>query len=85
MDGKELSLLGKQRDNLISSLYASYEKTLSKAQNILFKTFASDIMDKLEYDENGKVINNAKNRNVLISIDKFFQKWNDETNPNVLL
>ena len=75
MDGKELSLLGKQRDNLISSLYASYEKTLSKAQNILFKTFASDIMDKLEYDENGKVINNAKNRNVLISIDKFFQKW----------
>lgn len=84
MDKKELQLLGKQRDNLISSLYASYEATLSKAQGVLFKQFAVEIMDKLEYDEDGKVINNAKNRNVLVSLDKFFKKWNDDTNPRVL-
>ena len=77
MDKKELQLLGKQRDNLISSLYASYEATLTKAQGVLFSQFASEIMDKLEYDEDGKVINNAKNRNVLVSIDKFFKKWTD--------
>lgn len=84
MDKKELQLLGKQRDNLISSLYASYEATLSKAQGVLFKQFAVEITDKLEYDEDGKVINNAKNRNVLVSLDKFFKKWNDDTNPRVL-
>lgn len=84
MDKKELQLLGKQRDNLISSLYASYEATLSKAQGVLFKQFAVEIMDKLEYDQDGKVINNAKNRNVLVSLDKFFKKWNDDTNPRVL-
>lgn len=84
MDGKALKLLSKERDSLIASLYASYNVALTSAQTNLYKQLADDILDKLEFDEDGKVINNAKNRNILVSVDKFFQKWNDETNPKIL-
>lgn len=84
MDGKELTALMKKRDDLITFLNANLEKQIQESQQGLLKKFLAGFGDLLQTDETGKVLNNAFNRNLLLSVDKVFADYGKQHNVLIL-
>lgn len=84
MDGKQLAALMKKRDDLITFLNANLEKQIQESQQGLLKKFLAGFGDLLQTDETGKVLNNAFNRNLLLSVDKVFADYGKQHNVLIL-
>ena len=84
MDGKQLTALMKKRDDLITFLNANLEKQIQESQQGLLKKFLAGFGDLLQTDETGKVLNNAFNRNLLLSVDKVFADYGKQHNVLIL-
>lgn len=84
MDGKQLTALMKKRDDLITFLNANLEKQIQESQQGLLKKFLAGFGDLLQTDETGKVLNNAFNRNLLLSVDKVFTDYGKQHNVLIL-
>ena len=84
MDGKQLTALMKKRDDLITFLNANLEKQIQESQQGLLKKFLAGFGDLLQTDETGRVLNNAFNRNLLLSVDKVFADYGKQHNVLIL-
>lgn len=84
MDSKQLTALMKKRDDLITFLNANLEKQIQESQQGLLKKFLAGFGDLLQTDETGKVLNNAFNRNLLLSVDKVFADYGKQHNVLIL-
>ena len=84
MDSKELTALMTKRDDLITFLNANLEKQIQESQQGLLKKFLAGFGDLLQTDETGKVLNNAFNRNLLLSVDKVFADYGKQHNVLIL-
>lgn len=84
MDGKQLAALMKKRNDLITFLNANLEKQIQESQQGLLKKFLAGFGDLLQTDETGKVLNNAFNRNLLLSVDKVFSDYGKQHNVLIL-
>ena len=74
----------KKRDDLITFLNANLEKQIQESQQGLLKKFLAGFGDLLQTDETGKVLNNAFNRNLLLSVDKVFADYGKQHNVLIL-
>ena len=84
MDSKQLTALMTKRDDLITFLNANLEKQIQESQQGLLKKFLAGFGDLLQTDETGKVLNNAFNRNLLLSVDKVFADYGKQHNVLIL-
>lgn len=84
MEPNDIRKLFTERDATIDRLNGVLEGKISAAQKELMIRFLQDFGDKLEFDENGVIKNNAANRNLLQRIDKIFGNWAAENNTAVL-
>ena len=73
-----------KRDDLITFLNANLEKQIQESQQGLLKKFLAGFGDLLQTDETGKVLNNAFNRNLLLSVDKVFADYGKQHNVLIL-
>ena len=73
-----------KRDDLITFLNANLEKQIKESQQGLLKNFLAGFGDLLQTDETGKVLNNAFNRNLLLSVDKVFADYGKQHNVLIL-
>src|SRR5690349_4726014 len=75
MNRKEINRLAKERDRLINSLNVNLEEVVQKAQGTFMRMFMAAFIDKLQRDENGVILNNQFNRNLLLSVDRIFTQF----------
>ena len=81
MDKSELKKLFKQRDNLIESINARFEAQVQSSQRDLLRVFMEKFADRLQLDDQKRVINNQYNRTLLLSVDKLFVDFGKSQNP----
>lgn len=84
MDRKRLNKLAKERDRLIEDLNLKLDKTFTAAQNLFMRLFFDSFVDKLQRDENGIVLNNAFNRNLMLSVDALFTTFYKQASPVIV-
>ena len=65
----ELNEAFASKDKLINSVNDKLDSSVSKSQSALLKILSEGILDKLELDSSKRVLNNQKNRNLLLSAD----------------
>ena len=75
MNEKTVKEMMKKRNKLIGSLLSSMQKQVSENQKKTFERLLEKFVDKLETDEDGKVINNDHNRELLNRIDEVFKDY----------
>ena len=75
MNEKELKQFAKKRDKLIGSLLSSMQKQVGENQKKTLERLLEKFVDKLQTDEDGKVINNDHNRELLNRIDEVFKDY----------
>lgn len=84
MNKKQLQKLAAQRDKLISDLYVSLNASFDTAQNKFMSLFFSDFIDKLQRDENGVILNNVFNRNLMLGVDAMFTAFYKLASPIIV-
>lgn len=84
MNRKQLNRLARERDKLIDDLNNSLTSTFSKAQNIFTSLFFDSFVDKLQRDENGMILNNAFNRNLMLTVDAIFARFYRQASPIIV-
>jgi hypothetical protein len=84
MDRKELQKMFKQRDSLISQINTRFEVQISASQRDLLRMFMEQFADKLQFDDDKRIINNQYNRTLLLSVDKLFNDYGKGNNPLIL-
>ena len=75
MNEKELKQFAKKRDKLIGSLLSSMQKQVGENQKKTLERLLEKFVDKLQTDEDGKVVNNDHNRELLNRIDEVFKDY----------
>ena len=75
MNEKELKQFAKKRDKLIGSLLSSMQKQVGENQKKTLERILEKFVDKLQTDEDGKVVNNDHNRELLNRIDEVFKDY----------
>ena len=78
MDKQELNSFTDKRSKLIASLIELMDERVKENQKELLNKVLDKFIDRLETDENGKVINNDKNRKLLFQIDEAFKQYQKE-------
>ena len=84
MENNELKKLMQQRDSLITLLNRNLEDSISGTQKELLDLFMRSFGDKLQRDENGVILNNSYNQNLLVSIDKMFLEFTKNNSTQLL-
>ena len=80
----ELDKYLEQGDKLIESLNERLEKQVSKDEQKLLDKVVGEFVDKLQKDENGKILNNDYNRRLLLTIDKVFQEYKQKQSEQII-
>lgn len=75
MTKQELKQFTNKRTNLIESLIDLMGDRIKKNQKAVLERILENFVEKLDTDENGKVINNDKNRKLLFQIDDAFKEY----------
>ena len=75
MNEKTVKEMMKKRNKLIGSLLSSMQKQVSENQKKTFERLLEKFVDKLQTDEDGKVVNNDHNRELLNRIDEVFKDY----------
>ena len=84
MNRNEIQRLMQERDKLITGLNNNLEADISTAQRDLLDLFMRSFADKLQTDENGVILNNSYNQNLLVNIDKVFLEFVKNNNVAVI-
>ena len=84
MTEKDLNKLVKQRDDLIAYVNRNLETKIKDGQRAMLDIFSRGFADLLQTDENGKILNNSFNRNLITSVDKLFADFGKKNNVEVL-
>ena len=84
MTEKDLNKLVKQRDDLIAYVNRNLETKIKDGQRAMLDIFSRGFADLLQTDENGKILNNSFNRNLITSVDKLFSDFGKKNNVEVL-
>lgn len=74
MDEKKFQKLLKEHDELLELVEGRHKGLLTDKQEKIFQQIREEFIDKLEVDENGKVLLSSKNIELLNSIDKILEK-----------
>lgn len=80
----ELDKYLEQGDKLIESLNERLEKQVAKDEQKLLDKVVGEFVDKLQKDENGKILNNDYNRRLLLTIDKVFQEYKQKQSEQII-
>lgn len=75
MNEKTVKEMMKKRNKLIGSLLSSMQKQVAENQKKTLERLLEKFVDKLQTDEDGKVINNDYNRELLNRIDEVFKDY----------
>ena len=75
MNEKTVKEMMKKRNKLIGSLLSSMQKQVAENQKKTLERLLEKFVDKLQTDEDGKVINNDHNRELLNRIDEVFRDY----------
>lgn len=75
MNKKELKGFTDKRSKLIESLISSLTAKTKASQRETLRRILEKFVDKLDVDENGKVVNSEKNRRLLLEIDDVFTEY----------
>ena len=81
MDRSELKKLFRERDKLIESINARFEAQVKDSQRTLLRMFMEKFADKLQFDDQKRIVNNQYNRTLLLSVDKLFTEFGKSENP----
>lgn len=81
MDRSELKKLFRERDKLIETINARFEAQVNDSQRALLRMFMERFVDKLQFDDQKRIINNQYNRTLLLSMDKLFSDFGKTENP----
>lgn len=84
MNRKKLNKLAAERDSLIDGLHGSLNKAFDRVQNMFLTLFFNSFVDKLQRDENGVVLNNAFNRNLMLQVDAIFTSFYKVASPVIV-
>lgn len=84
MTENDLNKLVKQRDDLIAYINRNLEVKIKDGQRAMLDIFSRGFADILQTDENGKILNNSFNRNLITSVDKLFADFGKKNNVEVL-
>ena len=84
MTEKDLNKLVKQRDDLIAYVNRNLETKIKDGQRAMLDIFSRGFADLLQTDENGLILNNSFNRNLIVNIDKLFTDYGKKNNVEVL-
>ena len=84
MTEKDLNKLVKQRDDLIAYVNRNLEAKIKDGQRAMLDIFSRGFADLLQTDENGLIINNSFNRNLIVNVDKLFTDYGKKNNVEVL-
>lgn len=84
MERSELNKLIKKRDGLIEYVNKNLEGKIKAGQKDMFDIFVSGIFDKMQTDENGKILNNNFNRALITNIDRVFKDYGQRSGVEVL-
>lgn len=84
MDRKEINKLIKRRDGLIDYINKNLEQKIKSGQKEMFDLFVSGLVDKMQRDENGKILNNNFNRLLILQVDKTFTEYGKKSGVEVL-
>lgn len=84
MNKKQLEKLAKERDKLILALHGSLDSAFDAVQKSFMRLFFSDFVDKLQRDENGVILNNVFNRNLMLSVDMMFTRFYRLSSPIIV-
>lgn len=84
MTEKDLNKLVKQRDDLIAYVNRNLEAKIKDGQRAMLDIFSRGFADLLQTDENGLILNNSFNRNLIVNVDKLFTDYGKKNNVEVL-
>ena len=84
MTEKDLNKLVKQRDDLIAYVNRNLEVKIKDGQRAMLDIFSRGFADLLQTDENGLILNNSFNRNLIVNVDKLFTDYGKKNNVEVL-
>lgn len=76
---KDLQQRIEERERVITSLLSRLEKRVSQEQAEVLNAVLQNFVDKLETDENGKILSNAYNRSLMQNFDTIFNKIAETT------
>jgi len=84
MNRKHINKLARERDRLIEDLNAQMLTSFAKSQSMFTKLFFDGFIDKLQRDDNGIVLNNAFNRNLMLTVDNIFAAFYKQASPIIV-
>lgn len=76
---KDLQQRIEERERVITSLLSRLEKRVSQEQAEVLNAVLQNFVDKLETDENGKILSSAYNRSLMQNFDTVFNKIAETT------
>lgn len=84
MNRRDLNKLAKERDKMIDSLHSKLGTSFDSLQNLFRKLLFDNFIDQLQRDENGMVLNNSFNRNLMLKIDVLFADFYKQATPLIV-
>lgn len=83
MNRSDVTKMSEQKSKVIDGIFKDIDKNVLILQKDVYKSFLKNVIDKLEFDENGNLKDNSFNKNILLSVDKVYNEAVNKSSVNI--